>query len=114
MSPEAYEAMPDELKACDRYYFEAAGTWYLVKAIESDISQLVWIDGKGTCLDTSLERIYELRLYEISPVPEQPGYFDLVGLSGQFKDRDELCEYVGIDRSQLKSKLSPGRLYIWR
>lgn len=118
MEMEAWESIPENLKRLDRCLFRepaCSNTWYFIKAVESDISQLVFITGKGTCLDKSLDRTYELQVYEVSPVAGQPGYFDLIGLSGQFNNPEELANYYGVTVDEIMAeKLSPSHLYIYR
>lgn len=53
------------------------GLWYELKRVESDTSQLEYVEGKGTTLNDSLPKEYEFRIYEKDAV----GYS---GLCGQF------------------------------
>ena len=89
-----------ELDGC--MFRDAGNTQYLIRYVESDISQLVWRDGIGTCLDPKLPRRYEFRVYEVEPLSDNPDVFNY-GLSGQFRDIGEMIEAYGIRRDEIRS-----------
>jgi hypothetical protein len=65
--------------------------WFEIERVESDSSQLYYDPKHGTCLDKSLPREYEFRVWECSP-----GYR---GLCGQFEDyRDCLIQFLELCR----------------
>ena len=54
-------------------------TWFEIQRAESDTSQLYYDPNRGTCLDKSLPKEFEFRIWECTP----SGYR---GLCGQFAD----------------------------
>ncbi len=84
---------PSTLDGC--MFTDGRKTTYLVRYVESDISRLIWREGVGTCLDPTLPRKFELRVFEVEQLPDS-NILKNYGLSGQFRNVDELIEHYGI------------------
>ena len=98
------DQMPDELKQLHHCYFkDKSETEYLLYSVESDTSQLEWVDGSGTCLNPSLPRPYEVRVFEVVSIPDKPGHFDYFGVSGQFNVNDihRITEYYCVSMDEI-------------
>ena len=56
--------------------------WFEIQRVESDTSQLCFSPGVGTCLDKSLPKEYEFRIWEC----DNKGYRGLCGQFAEFTD----------------------------
>jgi hypothetical protein len=104
MDKEVWDQMPEEIKQLNGCFFtDAFGTDYVIRSVESDTSRLVWRDDVGTCMDPALPRKYEIRVYEVQRVKEQPDQFSYFGLSGQFTQASDIPKNYGVAMDEILS-----------
>ena len=109
MDMDVWEQMPDDLKQVHRCYFrDNWQTEYIITSVESDTSQLEYVVNKGTCFNPALPHEFEAQVWEVDSIPDKPGHYVCHGISGQFRNANQLAGYYGVSLDEIMSNKLTG------